>query len=75
MTYDDAGTMLTSASPNGKTTYGHDATDTFVSSTMAPTPSSGVALTTTAAYDVSTGAVTSTADVNSQSVNYKTSMS
>ena len=72
MTYDDAGALLTSSPPEGKTSYGYDATDTFVTSTTLPTPSSGVVLTTTRGYDASTGAVTSTTDANNQSVTYKT---
>ena len=77
MTYDDAGALLTSAAPQGnvtpqvKTTYAYDATDTFVTSTTAPTPSSGAILTSTTSYDPSTGAVTSTVDPNNQAVNYK----
>lgn len=64
MTYDDAGTLLTSTDPNGATTYGHDSTDTFVTSMTPPTPSSGVQLNWSATYDASTGLLTSTTDPN-----------
>ena len=72
MTYDDAGTLLSVTPPEGTTQYGHDATDTFVTSTALPTPSSGVALTSGKQYDSSTGAVTSTTDANNQTVTYNT---
>lgn len=71
MTYDDAGTLLTSTDPNGQTTYGHDSSDTFVTSTTPPTPSSGVVLTTTATYDFSTGLLNSTTDPNGTQTVYK----
>jgi hypothetical protein len=70
MTYDDAGTMLTSTSPNGTTRYGHDSTDTFVLGALEPTPSSGALLEPLAAYDSSTGAVTSTTDAAGQKTTY-----
>ena len=63
-TYDDAGTLLTSTSPNGKTTYGYDSTDTFVTSTTMPTPASGVQMTTTASNDVASGVLISTTGPN-----------
>jgi RHS repeat-associated protein len=63
-TYDTAGSMLTSTSPNGKTTYGHDATDTFVTSSTPPTPSSGVSLPTSSAFDSSSSLITSATDPN-----------
>jgi YD repeat-containing protein len=71
-TYDDAGTALTSSNPNGTTTYGHDNTDTFVTSTTPPTPPSSVILTSKATYDPSSGLLTSTTDPNDQTTTYKT---
>jgi len=38
---DDAGTILSSTDPNGKTTFGYDASDAYRTSTSLPTPSSG----------------------------------
>lgn len=64
MEYDSAGTMLNSTDPNGTTTYGHDSTDTFVTSTTLPTPSSGVTLTTLSNVDSSTGLSNGTIDPN-----------
>ncbi|MGH9585787.1 MAG: RHS repeat domain-containing protein [Acidobacteriaceae bacterium] len=71
MAYDDAGTLLTSTDPNGKTTYGHDPTDTFVISTTPPAVPSGVDLTSRAQYDPSTGLLMSTTDPNTQPTTYK----
>jgi len=64
MTYDDAGTVLTMTSPNGKASFGHDSTDTYVTSTLLPTPSSGVALQKSTTFDASTGVMTSSTDEN-----------
>jgi RHS repeat-associated protein len=63
-TYDTAGSMLTSTTPNGKTTYGHDATDTFVTASTPPTPSSGVSLPTSGGFDLSSSLITSATDPN-----------
>ncbi len=71
MTYDANGALLTSTAPEGKTTYGHDANDTFVTSATVPTPSSGATLTSQTGYDGATGVVTSTTDPNSQATLYK----
>ena len=71
MTYDDAGALLTSTAPEGITTYGHDATDTFVTSATAPTPTSGATLTAGTGYDPSTGVALSTTDPNGQTTSYK----
>jgi RHS repeat-associated protein len=64
-TYDTAGTLLSSTDPNGTTTYGHDATDTFVTAVTPPTPSSGVTLTYGSTYDPSTGLLLTSTDPNS----------
>lgn len=69
-TYDNAGAILTLTVPNGQTTYGHDNSDTFVTSVTPPTPSSGVSLTWNAAYDFWTGLLTSTTDPNGETTNY-----
>src|SRR5579885_1357416 len=69
--YDDAGTLLTQTDPNGTTTYGHDSTDTFVTITTPPTPSSGVGLATSASYDFSTGLLNSTIDPNGTQAQYR----
>ena len=71
MTYDDAGTLLTRTDPNGTTSYGDDSTDTFVTSTTPPTPSSGVQLGSSAGYDQSTGLLTSATDPNGQTTTYR----
>ncbi|MGO4210714.1 hypothetical protein AB4043_07780 [Terriglobus sp. YAF25] len=68
--FDDTGTLLSSTDPNGTTTYGHDSTNTYTTSVTAPTLSSGIVLSTGAGYDVSTGALTSTTDANSQPTTY-----
>lgn len=51
-TYYDTGQPITATSPDGgKTTYSYDATQTFATTTALPTPSSGVALSTSASFD------------------------
>lgn len=69
--YDDAGTLLSSTSPNGITTYGYDSTDTFAIRTTPPTPSSGVSLASSASYDIVTGLLNSTTDPNGTQTVYK----
>ena len=68
--YDDAGAVLSTTNPNGTTTFGHDTTDTFVTSATPPTPSSGVSLTWNWTYDPSTGLLSSTTDPNGQTTTY-----
>ncbi len=68
--FDDAGTLLSSTDANGATSYGHDSSDTFVTSTTAPTPSSGVVLSTGAGYDFNSGVVLNTIDENTQPTNF-----
>ena len=41
LTSDEAGTLLSSTDPNGRTTFSHDATDTYITTVTPPTPSSG----------------------------------
>ena len=64
MTYDDAGQLRTvstlkasgSTTPVGTTSYSYDpATDTFLIGTTLPTPSSGIALATSATFNAATG--------------------
>lgn len=62
--YYDTGVPVSTTTPNGKTQYGYEATQTFATSTTLPTPSSGVSLATTAAYDSSSGAQLSVAGFN-----------
>jgi RHS repeat-associated protein len=63
-TLDDAGMRRTSTDPNGTTSYGYDATGSFVTALTPPTPSSGVSLATTATVDSNTGATLTTTDPN-----------
>jgi YD repeat-containing protein len=69
--YDAAGTLLSSMSPNGTSTYGHDSTDTFVTVSTPPTPSSGVSLGSSATVDTSSGLASSTTDPNSAQTVYR----
>jgi RHS repeat-associated protein len=69
-TNDDTGAQLTSTDPNGQTTFGRDSTDSYVTTMTPPTPSSGVSLPQSAAYDPSTGLVTSTTDPNGERTTY-----
>lgn len=74
-TYDDTGTVLSSTDPNGTTTYGHDATDTLVTNTMLPMPSSGITLSFSTTYDLGSGLPWTTTDPNgavSRVVSYAT---
>lgn len=65
---DDAGQVRSSTdASNNVTQYSYDAaTDTFLTGVNYPTPTSGVALSTSASYDPNTGAVLSLTDVNTQ---------
>ena len=64
-TYYDTGMPVSTTSPNGSTSYGYDATQTFVTQTTLPTPSSGISLSISATYDAASGAVLSTTGMNS----------
>ena len=70
LTSDEAGTLLSSTDPNGRTTFSHDATDTYITTVTPPTPSSGVSLPQSATYDASTGLLTSTTDPNGAQTTY-----
>jgi RHS repeat-associated protein len=67
--FDDAGVVRSSsfvASGHSWTTsYAYDATDTFLTSTTLPTPSSGSTITTTSSFDVASGGLNSTSGANS----------
>ncbi len=64
-TYDDAGQLLTSTAPDGgQTSYTYDSTDTFPITVALPTPSSGIALATSASYDTTSGALLSQTGYN-----------
>jgi RHS repeat-associated protein len=63
-TYYDTGAPIAVTTPNGTTSYAYDSTQTFATSTTLPTPSSGVALATSAAYDQNSGALLSTTGMN-----------
>ena len=65
-TYYDTGVPLNSTAPDGGVTgYVYDATQAFVTATNLPTPSSGVALSTSAQYDPGTTALLSSTGMNS----------
>ncbi len=64
--YNGSGMPLSTTAPGGfQTTYGYDSTGTFQTSAAYPTPSSGVALSTSATYDVSSGALLTGTGFNS----------
>jgi len=71
-TYKDTGSVLTYSGPGaGTTTYGYDSTFVYNTGTTLPTPSSGIALGSSAAYDSShTGLPTSSTDLNGQTTNF-----
>ena len=65
-TYYDTGMPMSTKAVGGfTTTYSYDSTGTFVTGTTLPTPSSGVSMSTTASYDVASGALLSSTGVNS----------
>ena len=79
--YDNAGQIVASLDPSAsaqggsctggaRTTYSHDATDTYVTGTTYPTPSSGVTLSTSASYNPNTGLIQTATDQNGQSTQY-----
>ena len=63
-TYYDTGAPIATTTPNGTTQYGYDSTQTFATTTTLPTPSSGVALATSASYDQQSGAPISATGMN-----------
>jgi RHS repeat-associated protein len=70
MTYDGVGNVLTMVDPNGNTTqYTYDSSDSYPTEITLP-PANGVAHVTSYAYDLNTGLVTSTTDMNHQTTSY-----
>jgi YD repeat-containing protein len=66
-TYEDTGTLLTSTTPSGTTTYTYDSTFTYNTGVVLPMPSSGVALGASKSFDTSnTGLPLTSTDANSQ---------
>jgi RHS repeat-associated protein len=66
-TYEDTGSILTSVTPNGTTTYHYDTTFVYNTSVSSPTPSSGVTIGTGASYDTAfTGLPSGSSDPNGQ---------
>jgi RHS repeat-associated protein len=64
-TYYDTGMPIATTTPNGTTQYTYDSTQTFVTTTTLPTPSSGVPLATSASYDPQSGVQISATGMNS----------
>jgi RHS repeat-associated protein len=62
--YYDTGMPVSVTTPNGKTSYTYDPTQTFATATALPTPSSGVALATSASYDPTSGVQLSATGMN-----------
>ena len=62
--YYDTGVLASATTPNGTTTYSYDPTQGFVTGMTLPTPSSGVALSNSAQYDVLSGAQLSSTGMN-----------
>jgi YD repeat-containing protein len=70
--YEDTGNPVSTLTPNGTTGFSYDpATHVFLNTTTPPTPSSGVALSSSATYDANTGVLLTTTDANSQTTTYK----
>ena len=63
--YDTGMPVSTTAADGGVTQYSYDSTGTFVTTTTLPTPSSTVAMSTTASYDVNSGMPLSASGPNS----------
>jgi RHS repeat-associated protein len=62
--YYDTGMPVSTTTPNGTTSYSYDSTQTFVTQTTLPTPSSGVALSTSWTYDAASGAMLTSTGMN-----------
>ena len=64
-TYEDTGSVLTNTTPTGTTTLGYDSTFVYNTGITLPTPSSGIALSTSAGFDTTyTGLPLSSTDPN-----------
>lgn len=64
-TYYDTGVPVSTTTPNGTTNYVYDSTQTFATQANLPTPSSGVALSTSASYDAGSTMPLSVTGMNS----------
>jgi len=62
--YYDTGMPVSTTTPNGTTSYTYDPTQTFATQTALPTPSSGVALSTSWSYDAASGAMLTSTGMN-----------
>ena len=62
--YYDTGMPVSTTTPNGTTSYSYDPTQTFVTQTALPTPSSGVALSTSWTYDAASGTMLTSTGMN-----------
>ena len=62
--YYDTGMPVSTTTPNGTTSYSYDPTQTFATQTTLPTPSSGVALSTSWTYDAASGAMLTSTGMN-----------
>ena len=63
--YYDTGVVKSTADPGGFTTsYGYDPTQTFATTTTLPTPTSGVALSTSASYDTQSAKLLTSTGLN-----------
>jgi RHS repeat-associated protein len=66
-TYEDTGSVLTSTTPTGTTTYTYDPTFVYQTGVSLPTPSSGVALNASESFDTTyTGLPLAATDPNAQ---------
>lgn len=63
--YYDTGMPVSTTTPSGTTGYTYDSTQTFATQTNLPTPSSGVALSTSASYDAGSTMPLSVTGMNS----------
>jgi RHS repeat-associated protein len=72
-TYEDTGNLLTATTPNGTTTLAYDPTFVYNIGVTLPTPSSGVALSTSASFDTAyTGLQLTSTDLNLHITNIPT---
>jgi RHS repeat-associated protein len=62
--YYDTGMPVSTTTPNGTTSYTYDPTQTFATQATLPTPSSGVALSTSWSYDAASGAMLTSTGMN-----------
>jgi RHS repeat-associated protein len=70
--YYDTGAPVSTTTPNGTTALTYDPTQTFVTQTTLPTPSSGVQLATSATFDQQSGAQISATGMNAGQISQVT---